>query len=165
MEGAIFETSGDDISAPTPPAWSVIGFHFSNRNTNSELMVMCKDKRFVIRLFTDNFSESPKLRDRYLFFLQVAEEFELDGFTVEDFWDWAVEPLLPSFRNLPTPDLTQQSTLDDFFNPETFVYTLRAVSDELVPEQYESSLTESKFGVFLTDDSCAPWTSFSSSEV
>lgn len=126
---------------------------------------MCNDKRFVIRLFADNFSESPKLRDRYLFFLQVAEEFELDGFTVEDFWDWAVEPLLPLFWELPTPHKTWQSTLYDFFNPETFVYTLRAVSDELVPEQYESSPTESRFGVFLADEFCAPWTSFSPSEV
>ncbi|KAJ4230720.1 hypothetical protein NW757_013985 [Fusarium falciforme] len=166
MNAATSETSGDAMSPPqTPPAWSVIGFHFSNRNTNSELMVMCNGKRFVIRLFADNFSESPKLRELYLFFLQVAEEFELDGFTVEDFWDWAVEPLLPLFRKLPTPDKTWQSTLHDFFNPETFVYTLRAVSDELVPEQYGNSLTESRFGVFLADEFCAPWASFSPSEV
>ncbi|KAJ4328600.1 hypothetical protein N0V84_000959 [Fusarium piperis] len=158
--------SGDATSLPlTPPEWSVIGFYFSNRNTNSELTVMCNGKRFVLRLFADNLSESPKLRERYLFFLQVAHEFELDGFTVEDFWDWATEPLFPIFRELPSLDKTKQSTLDDFFNPETFVYTLRAVSDELVPEKCENEEPESMFGALVPDEYCAPWTSFKPSEI
>jgi hypothetical protein len=160
------ETSNNALSPPqTPPAWSVIGFTFSDINTNSELEVMCNAKRFVIHLSADNFSESPKLRARYLFFLQVAEEFELDGVTVEDFWDWAVEPLLPLFRKLPTPDKAARPTLDDFFNPETFVYTLRAISDELVPQLDRNSQEESRFGIFLADEFCAPWASFSPSEV
>ncbi|KAM0415644.1 hypothetical protein ACHAPT_013416 [Fusarium lateritium] len=97
--------------------------------------------------------------------MELAEEFELDGVTVEDFWDWIVEPLLPLFRQLPSPDKTRQRTLDDFCKPETFVYTLRAVSDELTPEQYESGIAESGFGLLLADELCASWTCFSTSEV
>ncbi|UPK91432.1 hypothetical protein LCI18_002367 [Fusarium solani-melongenae] len=127
MSTSISETCGDAmLLLQTPPEWSVIGFNFSIRNTDSELTVMCNGKRFVLRLFADNLSESPKLRECYLFFLRVAEEFELDSFTVEDLWDWATEPLFPLFRELPHLDKTRQSTLDGFFNPETIVYTLRA---------------------------------------
>ncbi|RSL56380.1 hypothetical protein CEP54_008842 [Fusarium duplospermum] len=166
MGTATSETYEDVMSLPhMPPEWSVIGFNFNNRNTDSELTVMCNGKRFVLRLFADNLSESPKLKERYLFFLQVAEEFELDGFTVEDFWDWAAEPLLPIFRDLPPRDKTRQPTLDDFFNPETFVYTLRAVSDDLVPEKCGNISQESMFGVHLRDELCAPWTSFKPSEI
>ena len=46
---------------------------FSNRDTDSELVIMHNGKRFVIYLFADNFSESPQLRERHLFFLEVAE--------------------------------------------------------------------------------------------
>ena len=69
----------------TPPAWSVIEFNFSNRDTNSKLVVMCNNVRFVIHLFADNLSESLQLKERYLFFLQVAENYERYGFTVDDF--------------------------------------------------------------------------------
>ncbi|RSM00580.1 hypothetical protein CEP52_009046 [Fusarium oligoseptatum] len=166
MNTATSETCGDSMSLPhTSPEWSVIGFNFSTRNTDSELTVMCNGKRFVLRMFADNLSESPKLKERYLFFLRVADEFELDGFAVEDFWDWAAEPFLSIFRELPPPDKARQSTLDDFFNPETFVYTLRAVSDNLVPEKCENLNQESMFGVHLPDELCAPWTSFKPSEI
>lgn len=87
-------------------------------------MVRCNVKRFAIHLSADNFSASPELRARYLFLLQVVEEFEINGVIVEDFWDWAVEPLLPILWKLPTRDKAAQPTLNDFFNPETFVYTL-----------------------------------------
>ncbi|KAH7237295.1 hypothetical protein B0J15DRAFT_538595 [Fusarium solani] len=96
----------------TLPDWSVVGFHFSIRNTDSELT-----------------------------------------------------PLFPLFRELPPPAKTWQSTLDDFFNPETFVYTLRAVSDNLVPEKCENQNQDSMFGILLPDEFCAPWTTFKSSEI
>ncbi|KAF4427973.1 Serine/threonine-protein kinase PKH1, partial [Fusarium austroafricanum] len=129
------QTSNNALSSPqTPPVWSEVRFTFSDRNTDSELAVMCNAKLFIIRLSADNLSESPKLRACYLFFLKVAEEFELDGVTVKDFWDWIIGPLLPIFRKLPTPDKAVPPTLNDFFNPETFIYTLRAVSDKLVPQ-------------------------------
>ncbi|KAL3588220.1 hypothetical protein FPOAC2_14119 [Fusarium poae] len=126
---------------------------------------MCNAKCFVIHLSADNFSESPKLKERYLFFLKVAEEFELDGVTVEDFWDWIVEPLLPLFGKSPTPNKVTQSTLQEFFNPDTFVYTLRADCEKLVPELDRKKQGESRFGIFVADDICASWPSFSPAEV
>lgn len=166
MSAPTYGKSSEAVSLlQTPPEWSVILFYFNTKSTSSELTVMCNSKRFILRLLAENLSESPKLKERYLFFLQVADEFELDGFTVEDFWDWAVEPLFPLFRELHSPDKTRQSTLDDFFSPETFVYTLRAVSDDLVPEKCESEEPESMFGALLPDEYLAPWTSFSPSEI
>ncbi|KAF5649834.1 kinase subdomain protein [Fusarium tjaetaba] len=160
------ETSNNAQSPPqTPPIWSVVQFTFSDRNTDSELVVMCNDKRFVINLSAETFSESPKLKERYLFFLQVAEEFELDGVAVEDFWDWIVDPLLPIFLELPTPDQAAPRTLDGFFNPETFVYTFQAISDERIPQLDRDAEHQSSFGISVPDELCAPWKSFDPSEV
>ncbi|WZH48509.1 Protein kinase domain-containing protein [Fusarium acuminatum] len=161
-----FETSNHALSPPqTPPAWSVILFTFSDRDTDSELVVMCNDKCFVIRLSADNLSKSPELKERYLFFLQVAEEFELDGVTVEDFWDWIVDPLLPIFRKLPIPDQAAPRTLDSFFNPETFVYTFLTVSDERIPQLDRDTQHQSPFGISVPDELCASWKSLHPSEV
>ena len=78
----VFDESRDALSPPQIPAWKVIQFIFSNRDTDAKLVVMCNNKCFVIRLSDDSFSKAPKLKDRYLFFLKVAEEFELDGVTI-----------------------------------------------------------------------------------
>jgi len=139
-----------------PPAWSVIQFTFSDRNTDSELVVMCNDKCFVIRLSADNFFDSPTLKERYLFFLKVAENFELDSVTVEDFWDWIVEPLLPIFRGLLTTDQTAPRTLNVFFNPETFVYTFQIVSNKRIPQLDKGAQYLSSFGDSIPDELCAP---------
>ena len=161
----VFDESRDALSPPQIPAWKVIQFIFSNRDTDAKLVVMCNNKCFVIRLSDDSFSKAPKLKDRYLFFLKVAEEFELDGVTVEDFWDWIVEPLLPIFRKLPTPDHTIPRTLNDFFNPETFVYAFQTVSDERVPQLDKDAEHGSPFGVSVPDELCALWKSFDPAEV
>ncbi|KAF4944998.1 hypothetical protein FGADI_12257 [Fusarium gaditjirri] len=126
---------------------------------------MCNDKRFIIRLSADTFSESPKLKERYLFFLKVAEEFELDGVTVEDFWDWIVDPLLPIFRKLPTPDQGTVRTLNGFFNPETFIYAFQTVSDERIPQLDRDAYHQPSFGIFVPDELCASWKCFDPSEV
>ncbi|CVK92027.1 uncharacterized protein FMAN_07044 [Fusarium mangiferae] len=161
-----FETSNNALSSSqTPPAWSVILFTFSDRNTDSELAVMCNNKRFIIRLSADTFSKSPKLKDRYLFFLQVAEEFELDGVTVEDFWDWIVDPLLPIFQELSTPDQADLQTLHGFFNPETFVYTFQTVSDDRIPYLDRDAQHQSLFGISVPAELCASWKTFDPSEV
>lgn len=168
MIDTTFVPTDNPLLPPPPPPWSVIEFTFSNRDTDSELVVMCNGKRFVIYLFADNFSESPLLRDRYLFFLQVAENYELDGLTVEDFYDWAVEPLFPLFRELSPLAKARKSTLHEFIFPTTLVYTLRAVSEELVPVPYGKSHmadVEPRFGVPLSDEVCTPWSSFGLSEV
>ncbi|CCT68140.1 uncharacterized protein FFUJ_06904 [Fusarium fujikuroi IMI 58289] len=135
--------SGTSDDAPSPsatsPAWSVIQFTFSDRNSDSELAVMCNNKRFIIHLSVDTFSESPKLKDRYLFFLQVAEEFELDSADLQ--------------------------TLHGFFNPETFVYTFQTVSDDRIPHLDRDAQHQSLFGISVPAELCASWKSFDPSEV
>ncbi|KAJ4012279.1 hypothetical protein NW752_007952 [Fusarium irregulare] len=160
-----FNASHAALSPAQTPVWSVIQFTFSDRNTHAKLVVMCNGKCFVIQLSAETFSESPKSKERYLFFLQVTDVFELDGVTVDDFWDWIVEPLLPIFRQLPTPDQTAIRTLDDFFNPETFVYTLQMISDQRVPQLDKDAEYRSPFGVSVPDELCASWKSFDPADV
>ncbi|EEU37280.1 uncharacterized protein NECHADRAFT_78389 [Fusarium vanettenii 77-13-4] len=113
MSAPTAETCGDPMSLPQITLeWSVVGFNFNIRNTDSELT-----------------------------------------------------PLFTLFRKLPPPDKTRQLTLDDFFNPETFVYTLRAASDNLVPEKCENQNQDSMFGILLPDELFTPWTSFEPSEI
>ncbi|POR33089.1 Serine/threonine-protein kinase PKH1 [Tolypocladium paradoxum] len=150
-----------------PPPWSVLEFTFSDRNTDSELIIMCNKKCFVMHSAAANFSDSPQLKERYRFFLEVARNFELDGYTVEDFYDWAVEPLLPVFRDLPSIQ-EGHSFLDEYLFPETLVYTLRADSGELVAAPLESTPrreTRSRFGVVLPDETCTAWPCFRPFEV
>lgn len=83
------------------PMSSVIEFTFSDQDTDTEFIVLCNGKRLLIHLSADNFSESPSLKSQYLFFLRVAEEFELEGHTVDDFYDWILEPFLPLLHSFP----------------------------------------------------------------
>ncbi|PKK55005.1 hypothetical protein CI102_321 [Trichoderma harzianum] len=111
----------EDIPINDTPFWSVLEFTFSDRSTDSEFVMMCHKHRFIVRLSIEQFVASPELREKYLFFLDVAEQFELDGYTVDDFYDWVAEPMLPIFRELP-PIQNVKSTLDEFLFPETHVY-------------------------------------------
>jgi hypothetical protein len=59
-----------DISTEADvPYYNIIMFFFSVEKTDSELTVMCRGKRLVIRLIANHFDESPELKERYLFFL------------------------------------------------------------------------------------------------
>ncbi|KPM42122.1 hypothetical protein AK830_g4420 [Neonectria ditissima] len=169
MTEAIFTTDLHKTSSPQspPPPWSVLEFTFSDRETDSELIISCCGKCFCLFLFAENFSESSRLKERYLFFLKVANNYELDGFTIEDFLDWVAEPLFPLFRRFSPCDEDQTRTLHEFLFPESFVYTLRAVSDELVLVPYEDSNADvvPRFGVHLADELCSPFKSFLPSEV
>jgi hypothetical protein len=125
---------------------------------------MCNGKRLVIRLFAEFFDESPPLRERYLFFLRVAEEFELDGFTVDDFYDWVLEPFLPLIRGLSPPDGGAVPTLQDFFFAETRLFTLRAVAGRLEPFPYTTREGDDDegdyaigYGVRLPNELCSRW--------
>ncbi|CAM1500458.1 Fc.00g096200.m01.CDS01 [Cosmosporella sp. VM-42] len=149
-------------------SWTVAEFTSSDRNTDSEAVLMCNHKTFVKRSSADNFSESPHPKGKYLFFLEVAENFKLDGYTVEDLYDWMVEPLLPFLETLSPADEAQKLTLHDFVFPETLVYTLRSHSDKLiaVPFQDSQEATSSpRCDIILPDEDCASWPSFRPSEV
>ncbi|KAM5354940.1 hypothetical protein ACJ41O_001586 [Fusarium nematophilum] len=167
MNDTVSEILIDPASPPEmPPPWNVIEFTFSKTDNDSELVVMCNGRCFIIQLFADTLSES--LRDQYLFVLRVAENYELGGLNLQDFWDWAVEPLIPLFRAVTPEDKARQPTLDDFLFPKTFVYTLRAVSGKLLPEgktKNHAAHVAPRFGIPLADEICAPWAYFRPSEI
>ncbi|OPB41342.1 hypothetical protein A0O28_0080600 [Trichoderma guizhouense] len=119
-----------DDTALAPPFWSVLEFTSSDQSTDSEFIIMCHKHRFILHLSVEQFAASPQLREKYLFFLDVAEHFELDGYTVDDFYDWVAEPMLPIFREL-SPRNNVKSTLDEFLFPETHVYVVFADGDKI----------------------------------
>lgn len=111
-----------------------------------------------------NFSESPSITGKYLFFLKVADEFELEGYTVEDFYDWIAEPLLPTFRQLDT--LTSVSdTLEALLYPETYHFTLCAKGDSLVAVPQYGETQNPLFGIILDDEICSLWPPYRPPEV
>ncbi|KAK9443761.1 Protein kinase domain-containing protein [Metarhizium brunneum] len=157
----------NERTTSTPP-WSVIEFSFSAEDSDSELVLLCNQTRLIIRLNASNLSDSPKLQEQYAFFLEVAENFGLNGYTVEDFYDWATEPLLPTLQELGPAKPTGKRTIQDFLSPPTKTFALRAVADNLVALPLEAkSDTEltPRFGISLSDKECTPWPSFHPSEV
>jgi hypothetical protein len=159
----------DSPSRGKEPTYSVIDLTFSSEDKDSYLNIYCNGKRFLLYLFTDNFNKSPTSKERYLFFLKVAENYELDGFTVDDFQDWAVEPLLPLLRGVPPLDGNCKPTLQDFLYPETVVYTLRATeNDTVVPVPYEDPAVmknSPSFGAYISDELCSSFLSFHPSDI
>ncbi|KAI5924602.1 hypothetical protein F4810DRAFT_709557 [Camillea tinctor] len=111
------------VTAKDIPQYQVIEFTFSDHDTNSEFVIMCRGIRLIIRLFEYHFSGFSYLKGQYLFFLRIAEEDELDGQTVEDFYDCALA----------------ESTLHEFFFAETLVYTLKVVAGDMSPTKCETT--------------------------
>ncbi|GJN78614.1 hypothetical protein PLIIFM63780_002123 [Purpureocillium lilacinum] len=74
-------------------------------------------KRFAIHSTAANFDDSPQLKETYLTFLEVAQNFKIDGPIAEDFYDWAIEPLLPMFKSIP-PTEEGHWFLDDSFREQ-----------------------------------------------
>ncbi|KAF4494270.1 hypothetical protein FAGAP_9595 [Fusarium agapanthi] len=147
----------DVVSDETvPPPWSVLELTFSSQDTDSEFVVMCNYRQFIISASAESFSQSPALKNKYLFFLKVADNYELDGYTLEDFYDWIIEPLLPKFRQLP--EITSTLTLHHFLFPETQIYDIRGDGNQLVAVLSKpSSEMIPIFGIQLPEGTCAPW--------
>ncbi|KAL2202575.1 hypothetical protein CC79DRAFT_1372743 [Sarocladium strictum] len=108
------------------------------------MVALCNDRQVVIRLSAEEFSKSPSLKAKYLFFLRVAEDFELENHTVEDFYDWIAEPLFPTFRRLESLSKSGESLV-------------------AVP-QHEESQTP-LFGIPIDDSICSLWPCFTPSEI
>lgn len=71
-EGAATHAPATDMDTQvgeSKPTYSVIEFTFSDHDTETEFIVLCNGKRLLIHLSADNFSESPSLKNKYLFFL------------------------------------------------------------------------------------------------
>jgi hypothetical protein len=151
------------------PNYNVIEFSFSEHDTDADLGVLCNGTRLHIYLAEENFANTPQLKEKYLFYLQVAEKFEIDGTTVEDFYDWVMEPFLPLLRSIPPPDQHKTSTLQDFFHPRILTYTLKGTaSGERVPYPYEVDDHDNPCmepGIRLPDELCASWPRFRPSEI
>ncbi|KAF5586817.1 hypothetical protein FPANT_7110 [Fusarium pseudoanthophilum] len=150
--------------ATVSPPWSVIEFTFSNKDTDSELVVMCNYRQFIISVSADSFAQSPALKNKYLFLLEVADNYELEGHTVEDLYDWIVAPLLPRFREVPENASTL--TLQHFLFPETFRYDIQGDGEQLVAvASTDSSEVNPMFGIQLPEETCAPWPHFDPKDV
>ena len=153
------------------PMYTVTNFTFCDEDTDTEFTVMCNGKRLFIRLSADNFSESPSLKGQYLFYLKVADESELDGHTVDDFYDfydWVIKPFLPLLRAIPPLDQGVKPILHGLFFPETTVYTLSVVAGELTPRLYETDQDDAEwaeYGVRLPKKLCSSWPSFRLPEI
>ncbi|KAF4450997.1 hypothetical protein F53441_5944 [Fusarium austroafricanum] len=152
----------DDL--PPSPPWSVIEFSFSCEGTDAEIVVMCNYRRFIISAHKDNFSQSPALKSKYLFFLEVAENYELDGYTLEDFYNWIIEPLLPKLEELP--EITTSLTLQHFLFPKTEKYVIRGYGEELAAERCnESEDNVPIFGIQLPEEVCVPWPQYNPKDI
>lgn len=108
----------------SPPTATVTSFHFGV-NTDSDLVIMLDGMRLHVNIRERNLEKSQKILSEYLHYLDVAEAFgELDGITVEDFYDWVLEACTPSFSQLERPTLPSAPTLADYLHPEKHYYTL-----------------------------------------
>ncbi|PMB71378.1 hypothetical protein BM221_001465 [Beauveria bassiana] len=144
----------------TPPRWSVIGFTFSKPHLSAEFVVMSNRLRYVIHATDASLAKSPELREQFRFFLDVAENTQVEGHTVDDFYEWALEPLIPLLcedaRLTPTPR-RRAPNLHDFLYAPVLEYTLGCKSEELVlVPKMESPETQFMFGAFLPE-SCNAW--------
>ncbi len=133
------------------PRWSVVDSIFSTEDMYARFVVMCNHVRYVVHVRETALSWSPELREKLKFFLKVAENTELDGYTVNDFHNWALKPLLPILCEnadvTPWPRITPP-TLRDFLYAPIMEYRLVGVSEMLLlnPEE-DTPETRFMFGV------------------
>ncbi|KID97230.1 protein kinase subdomain-containing protein, partial [Metarhizium majus ARSEF 297] len=134
--------AGDDAFPP----WEVINFTFSCRNTDSQLVIMCDGVRFVLQLSRSNFDASPQLLQRYLFFLRVADDVELDGYT-----------------SSPNPC---KGSVQDFLTPETQYYKICGIHEKLVAKPMTLGRNSgSRYGTPLREEYYEQWPGYLPSEV
>lgn len=107
---------------------TVTEFEFSDRNTDSELTIMCHGNRVHIAISAENLQASLAVQSRYIHFLKVAESYELNGLTVDDFYDWILEGCAPEIH-LPLAPRYANPSLQYFIHPPTFHYALSATDD------------------------------------
>lgn len=158
------QTDGDGMD---PEPCTVSSFTFSDRDTDSSLTVMVCGRRMYVDIFAVNLQRSTKRLDEYLHFLKVADSYELDGLTVEDFYDWVLEGCTLTFAQIARPPLPMIPTLTDYLHPETSSYSLYANEhDEL--ELAETANDPGKRvspGTRVDEGLSSSWPSFTTSQV
>ncbi|KAM5503168.1 hypothetical protein McaMca56_001093 [Microsporum canis] len=115
------------------------------------MTVRCSGRCYYIVMLPDKLRGCPAILKQYLRFAEVAEaEDSVDGLTIDDFQDWAIEPFLPIFRDAElSADKRQRYTLYDYLNLEIFYYSLLAINNTLVPCPDEPALSQRPHGVDL----------------
>jgi hypothetical protein len=145
----------------------VSSFTFSDRDTDSSLTVMLCGLRMYVDIFAANLQKSQKKLDEYLHFLKVADTYELDGLTVEDFYDWVFEGCSSTFAEVTPPALPAIPTLADYLDPVTRSYSLHANDhDELgLVETANEPGKRVLPGTRIHEDLAYSWPSFNPSQV
>jgi hypothetical protein len=111
---------------------TVNSFTFSAHNTRSSLTVIFCGLRMYIDIFATNLELSPKRLSECLHFLKVADACEVDGITVEDFYNWVPEGCDSVFSQSVRPVLPAAPTLADILYPETRYYYLHADEHDML---------------------------------
>jgi hypothetical protein len=159
-----YHIDGDDMGFKP---YIVSSFTCSDRDTDSSLTVMFGGLRIYVDIFAVNLQRSRKKLDEYLHFLKVADTYELDGLTVEDFYDWVLEGCSSTFAELTPSALSAMPTLADYLDLATRSYFLHATDhDEL--ELVETANEPRKRvvpGTRIHEDLAYSWPSFNPSQV
>jgi hypothetical protein len=164
LDPDIYQNDGDGID---PQPYTVSSFTFSDRDTDSSLTVMFCGLRMYVDIFAVNLQRSSKRLDEYLHFLKVADAYELDGLTVDDFYDWVLEGCSSTFADVTPPALPTIPSLADYLYPATRCYSLHANEyDQL--ELIETANDPRKRvcpGTRVHENLCYSWPSFTPSQV
>jgi hypothetical protein len=94
--------------------------------------------------------------------LKVADAYEVDGLTVEDFYDWVFAGCISTFAGVTPPALPAIPTLADYLNPAARSYSLHA-NDHYELELVETSNEPRKRvipGTRIHEDLACSWPSF-----
>jgi hypothetical protein len=131
----------------TRPLYVVETFICHGVQTDTNLIVRSKGKRFLITLTAETFKDSPAIQQQYLEYLKPLQLENLsDNVTLED---WILDPFLAIFRAL-TPLPVGSYTLEDYLSAETLSYTLRVAGEERIPVLYDEPPSVRDMGVPLS---------------
>jgi hypothetical protein len=161
------EPLAEDFPATNVEQCTVNSFTFSIHDTDSSLTVIFCGVRMYIDILAINLELSPKRRSEYLHFLKVADACELDGMTVEDFYDWVLEGCDSMFAQIVRPILPPVPTLADYLYPETQCYHLHADEHDtlqLIATAKDFSRRVAR-GIRVSKDFCSLWPSFTASQI
>lgn len=161
------EPDQNDSDGMYSEPYTVSSFTFSDRDTDSFLTVMFCGLRMYVDIFAVNLHKSSQRLDEHLHFLKVADVYELDGLTVEDFYDWVFEGCTSTFVQVEPPTLPTTPTLVDCLYPATRSYFLHANDrDDLeLIEAVNDPGKRVRLGTRVHDDLSHSWPSFTPSQV
>jgi hypothetical protein len=164
---SVKESLAEDSPTKDAAQCTVNSFTFSDHNTDSTLTVIYCGIRTDIDILAANLELSPKKLTEYLHFLKVADAWELDGITVEDFYDWVLEGCRSTFAKISRPILPTAPTLANYLYPETQCYYLHADEHDTLQLKAAANGLDRRMppGTRVSSDHCSSWPSFTASQV